>query len=329
MLFILLIFPQVFLFSSTAGQSRIKSLSIINKESEQNKQSKQFSITRPLSLYVAYYSPRNLFFDPDPDRQRSLPELSVFYPWMIAPFIAGLYLFFREKVAGNKKIILFMLFISPIPASFAGDPFSSLRASPLIFPMTVIISFGIDRIFQFLKNNILKVALITLILCVSLTSLYRNLFVLLPGERFNDWNYGYSQLIEKIKTTPAPKILINDPKGTSYIELLFFLRQSPKDYQSQTLGNRPQNYYNDGVWVNTFSWSNIQVRPIIWKDDIYTYQLLVSSPLGISEDQAKEHYLTKAFDIIGPDRRIIFNGYLTNPLLKNSDDKAKLKKMLK
>jgi hypothetical protein len=95
------------------------------------------------------------------------------------------------------------------------------------------------------------------------------------------------------------------------------------------LQNRPHDYYRDAKWINTSSWSNIQIRPLFWKDDIYTYQMIISSPLGISEGQAKEHYLTKSFDIIGPGGEIIFNGYITNPLLKSSDDKAKLKKMIK
>ena len=43
-----------------------------------------------LSQYAAYFSPRSLFFLPDPDIQRSAPELSVFYFWMIIPFFAGL-----------------------------------------------------------------------------------------------------------------------------------------------------------------------------------------------------------------------------------------------
>ena len=317
--FILLIFPHIFFFSSAAGQSRISSLSIAKR---------QFMILQPLSLYTAYFSPRNLFFDPDPDKQRSIPELSVFYPWMVIPFIWGLYLFFKKKI-NTKKVLLFILLISPIPASFANDPFSTIRAYPLIVPLTVMISLGIEQLLLLLKRNIFKAFFFLLILFFSLISLYRNLFVLFPRERFDYWNYGFSQVIERIKTTTAPKILINDPKGISYIELLFFLKYPPLDYQIQTIKNRPQNYYRDGKWINTFSWSNIQVRSLNWENDIYTYQMIITSPLGISKVQANEHYLDNTFDIIGPDKAVVFSGYLTNPMLKNSDDKVKLKEKAK
>lgn len=318
-IFLLLILPHILLFSSAAGQSRINNLSIINK---------QFSISQLLSSYTAYFSPRNLFFDSDPDKQRSIPDLSVFHPWMVIPFFLGLYLFFKEKINNSKKLLVSILLISPIPASLANDPFSTIRVYPLVLPLIVVISFGFEKILILLKNNILKSLLIFLTLFVSLISLYRSLFVLFPRERFDYWSYGFSQVAEKIKTNPAPQILINDPKGTSYIELLFFLGYSPESYQAKTIGNRPRNYYRDGEWINTFSWDNIQVRSISWKDDIYTYQLIITSPLGISAGQAEEHYLTKAFDIIGPDGVIAFSGYLTNPLLKNSDDKIKLKKQI-
>jgi hypothetical protein len=195
--------------------------------------------------------------------------------------------------------------------------------------MTIVIALGLYYLAALLKNRILIAGSLLLALFLSLISLYRSNFVLLSRERFLDWNYGFSQLAEKIKTNPAPKLLIDDPKGISYIELLFFLKQTPEDYQPQTLQNRPHDYYRDAKWINTSSWSNIQIRPLFWKDDIYTYQMIISSPLGISEGQAKEHYLTKSFDIIGPGGEIIFNGYITNPLLKSSDDKAKLKKMIK
>lgn len=68
LLLILLLSPQIILFFSSAGQARIEALVVENN-----------SIRNFLSLYTSYFSPRNLFFDPDPDLQRSYPELSVFY----------------------------------------------------------------------------------------------------------------------------------------------------------------------------------------------------------------------------------------------------------
>jgi hypothetical protein len=40
-------------------------------------------IERQSSLYFAYFSPRNLFFDPDPMKTRAIPETSTFYFWKV------------------------------------------------------------------------------------------------------------------------------------------------------------------------------------------------------------------------------------------------------
>jgi hypothetical protein len=50
----------------------------------------------------------------------------------------------------------------------------------------------------------------------------------------------------------------------------------------------------------------------------------VATPLAVSADQAKEHFFTKAFAILGLDEKVIFNGYQTNPDLKREDDRKKL-----
>lgn len=50
-----------------------------------------------LALYLAYYSPRNLFFDNDYNKQRAAENYSVFYAWMIFPLAAGVWSLRRSK----------------------------------------------------------------------------------------------------------------------------------------------------------------------------------------------------------------------------------------
>lgn len=326
---IVLLGPQLKLSFSYAANARINNLTYFKNTQNLPYGSGLWAIMRKWgAMYTAYFSPRNLFYDPDPDPQRSLPQLSVFYSWMVVFFLTGIFFFLKkndDKI--GKRLIWLLLLIAPLPASLTNDPFSSFRAFPLVFPLVIIISLGIARVTEKL-NKFVFLLIGGIVLCLSLGLLYRSLFVLLPQERFDYWSYGFSQITEKIKANQAPKILLNDPKGTSYIELLFFLGYSPKDYQAETLRNKPRDYYRDGEWINTFSWDNIQVRSIVWKDDIYKYQLIISPPLGISAGQAEEQYMTKTFAIIGPNGAVAFNGYLTNPLLKNSGDKIKLKKLM-
>lgn len=311
-IFFSLISPQIFLFNSSAGKARIKSFTT----------SEKIPLRHYLASYFAYFSPRNLFFNPDSDLQRSLPELSVFYPWMIVPFLFGLWVFLKRKDRSSRKtLIIFLLLLLPLPASLAWDPFSSFRAYPWIFPLIVIISFGLDKLVSYGKKLVLIPLII--ILLISLANLWRNIFVLLPNERFNNWNFGYSKLGNIFLKENYPKILLDNPLGVSYIEVLFFTRYSPLKYQKESPLFDLKEYYQTGNWLNTFSWDKFEVRGIIWRKDIYENKLIVATPIGISEDQAKEHFLTKVFVIIGPDNKAIFNGYLTNPELKIKDDERR------
>ena len=94
--------------------------------------------------YITYFSPRSLFFLPDPDPQRSIPDLSVFYPWMVIPYLIGLYLLWENRKKAVYKFIILLLMLTPLPAALTNDPFSTQRALPLLLPMIMVISIGID-----------------------------------------------------------------------------------------------------------------------------------------------------------------------------------------
>jgi len=327
LIFFLISFPQYYFLKQAAGNTRIKSTSIIKqeeiKEALHYPPQILFLIERQLSLYVAYFSPRNLFFDPDPVKTRSAPEISTFYFWMVIPYLFGLYFLTLEKERKVKNFLIFLLLTSPIPAAFTGDPFASLRALPLIFPLSIIIGLGLEKLFCSRKILKITIPLFSLLLIFSLIFLSRSIFTLLFYEKYLDWNFGYSQLVEKINQFSDFKVLFDDPVGDNYPEFLFFLRYPPIKFQQEQNLIDLKKYYQISEWKNTFNFGRIEVRAINWKKDIYEKKLIIASPIAISEGQAKEHFLTKTFAIIAPDGKIVFNGYITNPELKRQDEEKK------
>lgn len=310
---VLLLSSQIILFFSAAGQARIEALAV-----EGN------SVRNFFSLYTSYFSPRNLFFDPDPDLQRSFPELSIFYSWMIIPFIFGLCLFILGKSDIKKRIFLVFLLVSPIPAALTRDPFSTYRSYPMIFPYAVIIGLGIEKIISFLSSRKAKIAICFLLFIFSMGCLYRSVFILFPNERFSSWSFGYSQAAKFIQSNSYPRVLFNDPIGVTYIELLFFLKYPPSAFQSEQDKINLADYYDIKEWKRSIKWGKFSVRPISWREDVYLPQLIIAKPIDLSDNQAGEHFLSKAFAIIGPDGKVVFNGYLTNPELKIQDNERKL-----
>ena len=173
---------------------------------------------------------------------------------------------------------------------------------------------------KLIRSNRVWIITIFFLVILSMALLFRSLFFLLPKERYSYWYGGYWQLAKKMEKISTPGILIDDPVGVSYIEFLFYQQYPPEKYQEERPKIDFKNYYHLKNWQNEFHWDQINVRAIDWKEDVYTSQLIVASPIAISESQAKEHFLSRVFAIIGPDGKEILNAYLTNPELKRLEN---------
>jgi len=268
------------------------------------------------SQYLTYFSPRSLFFLPDTDPQRSIPELSVFYSWLFIPYLFGLYHIAKNKKNKKFKYILLLLLATPIPAALAADPFSTQRALPLLLPIGLTITLGMDRLIHKLKGIYWKPILLFLTF-ISFLLLWRSYFVFFPNERAKAWGYGFAELADAIRANPDTKYVIDQSRTKPvYIELAFYLKYPPEKFQQEVDQSIARNYYTNVDFSDNYKFANIETRNLNWQEDIYKEQVLVGDELAISVSQAKEHFLTKVFEIRDPIEAIIFQGYKTNPKAK-------------
>lgn len=268
------------------------------------------------SQYFSYFSPRSLFFLPDPDLQRSIPELSTFYFWMIIPYIFGVYLLWKNKSHDFIKFLLILALITPIPASLTKNPFSTHRALPLFLPLILIITLGYERIVKNFPSGLKSLVTLGLI-ALSLLLLWRSYFVLLPHERATAWGYGVKELAEIIKERPDTIFVIDQTRTKPlYMQLAFFLKFPPEKFQAISATRIRESYYEEVEFNLEYKFANIETRNIFWEEDIYIKQILTGDTLTISEDQAREHFLEKVFEIKGPLDEVVFVGYETNPQKK-------------
>lgn len=268
------------------------------------------------SQYLSYFSPRSLFFLGDPDLQRSIPELSVFYFWMVIPYLYGIYRLFKSIKTDETKFISLLTLVIPIFPALSGDPFSSQRALPLLLPLSLIIFLGIDGLIY--NRKIVYWSLTFLVFSVfSLLLLWRSYFVLFPKERAKIWGYGFSPLAEEIRKRPNEKFVIDQSRTKpAYIELAYFLEYPPEELQRSVDPKVRENYYSMVDFKQEYRFANMEIRNIEWKTDIYKEQILVGDELAVSESQQKEHFLTEVFEIRDPIGFIVFVGYKTNPARK-------------
>lgn len=266
-----------------------------------------------LSQYLTYFSVRSLFLDPDPFPVRSIPNLSVFYPWMFIPYLIGVFVVWKKRALANYKFLLVLAVTAPIPAALARDPFWTYRAIPLLAPLIIIIAVGIDRISK-LKIK-LFIPLCCLIVIYSLILLWRGYFIFLPNEKAIAWEYGYQNLAEEITTYKNEHFVIdNARKFLVYLQLAFFMKLPPQMLQNAVSEEIRKDYYNNTMTNSNYSFENVEVRNIAWKTDIYKNQILVGDSLTFSDEQIRGHQLTQIFQIKDSMNNIVFEGYKTNPL---------------
>lgn len=199
------------------------------------------------ALYLSYFSPRNLFFDSDYNKQRVTENHSVLYAWMLLFLIVGLVSVWKRKDTGCK-LLLWWVVIAPIPATLSADPFHTYRSLLLYMPVTMIVSVGLSSTLERFKDKVIIFPITTFVLFTSLSFFLYSLFLITPTTKATDWDYGYKQLVEFINIQKDYKlVVVDDPDSEPYIHFLFFGKVDPLLYQQEVakFGFNQNDYYQN------------------------------------------------------------------------------------
>jgi len=271
------------------------------------------------SLYLSYFSPRNIFILGDSGPRSSFPYLSTFFLWQFPLYVYGLYRLIKNKKLGELRFIsIVLLLISPLPAAVTRDPYSTIRALPLVIPQTIIISLGVLSLFNYLKSKLSKslfLAIFLSLIIFSFLKLHSSVIILNEYYRAREWNYGWQQVVEVIntKTDPDLPIVVDNARSEPYSQLLFFLKFNPVKYQQDNFEIPLSEYYTNMGRNTEKKIGNITTRPISWKPDLQQEQYLIGDELSISYDQIARHNLELVEEIFYPDGSPAFRIVKTNP----------------
>lgn len=289
-----------------------------------------FIIREFLSQYLTYFSPKNLFSDPDPQGARSIPDLSVFYSWMIIPFIFGLRSVVINHLSPINKMIILLMILSPIPASLTRDPFSSIRTLVFLWDITIVIAFGISYLLNIFFSIRFKLLILIAVVFLSLMQLYLAYFILLKYERSENYGFSYLELLKRIETEKDKKFVVDSSRelGTG-IRFAYLKQYNPLLLQHVLSQQIEGQYYSNFEFDEPYSLDNIEARPIIWEEDIYKNQILVGDLLAISDSQVKEHHLKFMYDVKNMAGDVMLKAYMTDPREKCKSNKFEGKTSLK
>jgi len=275
--------------------------------------SKIFLATREFSsLYASYFSPRNMFLLGDYDPRSSFPGLTTFFVWQFPFYIYGLYILIKDK---NLKELRFFtiafLLIGPLPAAVTRDPYSSIRSLQLVIPQTICISIGIIYFYKFIKNK--KLFMFTFYLSAvaliiySLLKLYSSVIILNEYYRARDWNYGWEEVVKALDSLdPKVPVIIDIARNEPYIQILFFKKFDPIQYQNENFEVSNSDYYSNMNRLDVRKIGNITTKHINWETDLNQEAYLVGDELAISDDQIKSHNLELIDEILYPDGSVAY-----------------------
>jgi len=188
-----------------------------------------------------HFSGRFLFFEGDYQNPRhSAPNHGMLLISDVILLVFG----FIEFIRFRRKLSLFVvlwLILSPLPAVLSRDEVHAIRALNMVIPLTLISSFGLWSIINWIKqtkNTLLHITYYVLLVFVLLSSSIYFLdayFIHLPKHSSKNWEYGYKQIVEAI--TPIQKnfeqINIQQSFAQPYIFFLFYQKYDPSKYQKQ------------------------------------------------------------------------------------------------
>lgn len=245
--------------------------------------------------YLTYFSLKNLFFDSGNDLGRLMPDLGVFYGWMLIPFLVGLVILLKYRL----KILGILLLITPIPAGFTGDLFYPLRALDFLWVITLIISYGIYRILALINLRKSKIILCLLVTFYALISLYISYFILFKYEKSKDYGYVYVRLMGKLSDYKDKHIVIDSARDPGIeIRLAYLKEYDPVKIQSQLFSQFQTSYYSSKVNTNeTLVIGNIEIKPLDWGEAGRKNYIFCGDGLAISEKNVLEHRLKLEFEI--------------------------------
>ena len=265
------------------------------------------------SLYTSYFSPRYLFGLGDSGPRSSYPDLAPIWFWQLPFWLIGLSWLFKKTKNQEKEFkyfIILLMFISPIPASITRDPFSSIRALPLVIPLTILVAIGIDTILE--KYKKLGVIVLVGLIVWSGGKIYLSVFKFNDYFRGYAWEEGIKEMVENINKQTLP-IVLDNTRGEIYSQILFFIKADPKKYQQNNSEVNNKDYYTKMKRVKEKQIDNISVRPLIWDKDIFVEQILVGDLLTINENQMREHCLSLLFEVKDSEGKVIYRGVKTHP----------------
>ena len=191
-----------------------------------------YFIPKAVTNYLGYFSPQFLFLKGGSQYQFSVQGFGIVNPLESLFFYLGLLTLVinLRKLDLSKKVILYWLLLSPLPAAITNDPYQVVRATTMLPAVYLLTAIGLTRALD--RKVIFTVFWV---IYLSWLALYlKNLFFDYSNKYSQAWQYGYKQVFQLLKAYPNQKVIITKRYGEPHLFYAFYSQLDPKIIQDKT-----------------------------------------------------------------------------------------------
>lgn len=186
-----------------------------------------------LKHYFDNLNPGFLFVTGDGNPKFSTQTVGQMYIWDIPFFVLGILLLFRKKEK-NWWLIPLWLLIGIIPAALARETPHALRIESSLPTFQILTAYGVVQFLDLFKSRKKWVAVfLSMLLFVNFVYFYHDYFYNYKYDYSKDWQYGYKQSIDYVKSVENnyDYIQVTNFLGRPYIYYLFYTKTNPKYFR--------------------------------------------------------------------------------------------------
>ncbi|MBI2596230.1 glycosyltransferase family 39 protein [Candidatus Daviesbacteria bacterium] len=191
-----------------------------------------------LGHYLDHFSTQFLFINGEEVIRNKVPETGEFYLIEAFFLIIGIFYLIRSKFKHTRLLILWIL-ISPIASSMTFQTPNALRSLSMVVPMTIVMGYGLSKIFNILSKNFRDLLLTGcfLLLIFEFIHYLESYYVHYPKRYPLAWEYGFEEMVSKLEKyqDQYEKVVITDRYDQPYILVLFYGKYNPAEYQPQAV----------------------------------------------------------------------------------------------
>lgn len=222
--------------------------------------------------YTSHFNFNFLFLNGDEVPRSKSPEMGQFYLFELPFLLLGLYLIIHTSYfLHHKSFLLLFLFIAPLASSLTFQAPSALRALPMVIPLSIFISLGLNKFFS---KTYFKISIAALYF-FSILFFLDAYFIHAPKRYPFAWNSGFPQVINYINSHKSnyQNIYFTDKYDQPYILYLFYSKYPPVQIQSQISLTPPDKFgfstvsQIDSIHFEKINWQSIPTNSLIIASD--------------------------------------------------------------